>query len=418
MKKAGYMKGRDSWLVILMILGACSNVSFADVFKSKNTFQTAEQFQSCLGALKKSAREQGISRTVIQEELATAQYNQKVIDLDRKQPEFSETFYNYLHARVSKQRIKTGRKLLKEHWVLLQALQKEYGVPPQYLLAFWGLETNFGSYLGDMKVLDSLATLACDERRSAFFTSELIAALHLLDSGVIVGPKMVGSWAGAMGNVQFMPSAYQKYGVDADGDGRADLWSSVPDALTSAANFLHKLGWEKGFRWGREVLLPAEFDYSMTGKDVTKKLSEWSAEGVGMVNDQPLPIESISASIIVPSGHQGPAFLVYSNFNVIMGWNRSEFYALSVGLLADQINREAGLKRMPPNVQRLTIADVKLIQIALGERGFDVGEVDGILGSQTRRAVRSFQKKHNMIADGYPDDVVIQALTSSQPIVQ
>ena len=373
----------------------------------------AEAFQHCLLEIKEQALRKGLSQVMLDREFPQLRYREDVIRLDRKQPEFSETFYNYWKARVSQQRIAKGRELLQTHSVLLQRLERQYGVAPQYLLAFWGLETNFGGYLGNMPVLDSLATLACDERRSDFFTGELLTALQLVEAGVVTGRKMVGSWAGAMGNMQFMPSAYRQYALDADGDGRADLWNSIPDALTSAANFLHQLGWEKGYRWGREVQLPSNFDYTLSGRETKKTLVDWSRLGVKQMGGQTLPSADIDASIILPSGYSGPAFLVYSNFRVIMRWNRSEFYALSVGLLADQIDGGANLKQWPPDVKRLTIDDVKMIQSGLAKAGFDVGEVDGVLGSNTRRALQAFQNRQGLIADGYPDGDVIKLLKES-----
>ena len=397
-------------LFLLMASGLCGVAPSLAETDTAALSLSEETFQSCLQQLKAQALQKGMSPSVMDQEFSRIRYRQDVIQLDRKQPEFSETFYNYWKTRVSQQRIQTGRELLKTHSVLLQQLEQQYGVAPQYLLAFWGLETNFGGYLGNTPVLDSLATLACDERRSDFFTGELLTALQLVDAGVATGKNMVGSWAGAMGNMQFMPSAYRQYGVDADGDGRADLWKSIPDALTSAANFLQKLGWEKGYRWGREVQLPSNFDYTQSGREKQKTLSTWSQLGVKRINGQPLPSADLEASIILPSGYSGPALLVYPNFHVIMRWNRSEFYAVSVGLLADQIDGGDSLKQWPPDVKRLSVEDVKIIQSGLIKAGFDVGEVDGVLGSNTRRAVQAYQKQKGLIADGYPDSDVIALL--------
>lgn len=370
----------------------------------------APDFAGCVSRLQARALERGISAPTIDNVLGEVQYVAKVIDLDRKQPEYSETFRNYLNGRVTAQRIEQGRKLLAQHGALLNQIEAQYGVPPQYLLAFWGLETNFGSYLGNMSVLDSLATLACDPRRSEFFTVELLEALKLVDDGIVAPTAFTGSWAGAVGNTQFMPSTYRRYAVDGDGNGKPDLWRSVPDALTSAANYLNKIGWKANERWGREVKLPAGFDYSQAHLQQRKPLQEWAALGVTQANGQPLPQREMSAAILVPSGHTGPAFMVYQNFDVIMKWNRSEFYGISVGHLADRIKGEGGLQRTPPVMPRLTVAQAKQLQEALNAAGFDAGVPDGVMGSGTRKALRAWQGANGLIADGYPSPEVLEAL--------
>ena len=372
-----------------------------------------DYFGQCVMQLKQRALAESISPQVVESQLGAVSYVARVIELDRKQPEFTETFHNYLSQRVNEQRIKRGRQMLKQHYDLLLQLTREYGIPPQYLVAFWGLETNFGSYLGKMNVLDSLTTLACDPRRSEFFTVELMEALRLVEDGVADHSTMLGSWAGAMGNMQFMPSAYRRYALDADGDRKADLWNSLPDAFTSAAHFLNKLGWERNLRWGREVQLPQKFDYALAGRDVRKPLSDWRQLGVRDVAGNLVPNLELSASIIIPSGHQGPAFLVYQNFDVIMGWNRSEFYALAVGHLADRINGAGELAVTPPDDERLTVETVQWVQQALTDAGYDVGAVDGIFGTRTKRALRDLQKAQGWVADGYLSDETLDLLKAA-----
>jgi membrane-bound lytic murein transglycosylase B len=333
--------------------------------------------------------------------LDNVQWVERVIELDRKQPEFTTTFSDYYNKRVTPARVEKGREMLKEHAELLRSISDRYGVPAHYLVSFWGLETNFGGYLGKMAIPDSLATLACDERRSKFFTAELISA-------------MVGSWAGAMGHVQFMPSVFLRYAVDGDGDGRRDLWGSIPDALASAGNFLATLGWQPGLRWGREVLLPAGFDYSQATRDIIKPLRVWSQAGVTDAFGTRLPDVDLPASILVPGGAQGPAFVVYENFDVIMRWNRSEFYALSVGRLADRIAGAGSLARpLPADGLRLSRQTVMTLQVNLNQLGYDSGTPDGILGSGTRRALREFQRDRNLVADGYPSEQIIAAVAAS-----
>lgn len=367
-------------------------------------------FATCIPQLQQRARNAGISVATVEQVLGQVQYVPRVIELDRKQPEFSETFRNYLTLRVTDQRIEQGRKLLSQHRALLLQLERDYGVPPHYLLAFWGLETNYGSFLGKMPVLDSLATLACDPRRSEYFTLELLEALQLVDSGTVTPEKFIGSWAGAVGNMQFMPTNYRRYAVDADSSGKPDLWRSIPDAMTSAANYLNQIGWQKNRRWGREVLLPANFDYAQANLQQHKSLQEWRMLGVTLPDGKPLPAQDLQGAILVPSGHTGPAFIVYDNFDVIMKWNRSEFYAIAVGHLADRIKGEGPLQRTPPDLPRLTLEQVKALQSALNAAGYAAGVADGVLGSGTKKSLRAYQRANGMIADGYPAPDVFKSL--------
>jgi membrane-bound lytic murein transglycosylase B len=337
-----------------------------------------------------------------------------VLELDRKQPEFTLPFTEYYNRRVTPERVARGRKLLAEHAAILRGVERDFGIPAQYLVAFWGLETNFGSYFGDTPVPDSLTTLACDARRSAFFTAELMQALRIIDAGDIPAERMKGSWAGAMGHMQFMPSIFQRYAVDADGDGRRDLWGSIHDAKASAANFLRASGWERGLRWGREVRLPRRFDYALAGREQKRPLSEWAKLGVTDTSGRALPRLDIPAALLVPSGHAGPAFLTYRNFDVIMRWNRSEFYALSVGRLADEIAGAGPLSRPPPaDAIRISRDRVLQLQDDLTALGFDVGKADGIVGPATRRAVGRFQQQRKMVADGHLDAATLEAVRAA-----
>ncbi len=350
-----------------------------------NPLQASDDFQNCLGSLQERAREAGIGENVLAQVIPELSLQDRVLELDKRQPEFVQTFGAYLDARVSEERVKRGRALYERYQSFLDDLTEEYGVPGQYLVAFWGLETNFGSYLGNMPTLDSLATLACDPRRSEFFSSEFVTALRVLERETLEPGDMRGSWAGAMGHTQFMPSSYLQYAVDGDGDGKIDLWGSERDALASGANFLSQLGWEPGLRWGREVRLPEGFDYRLAGGE-RRPLREWVQKGVRRADGSPLPEAEVDARLLVPAGHEGPAFLVYDNFSVIMKWNRSEFYALSVGHLADRIAGAGTLRQPPPQQQALARDQVKAMQKSLNRRGYDAGEADGVLGPATRDA--------------------------------
>src|SRR6056297_3607532 len=368
-------------------------------------------FAACVASLKDRARMDGISETVVQDVLGEAQFLQRIIELDRRQPEFTRSFTDYYGRRVTEERVRRGREVLARHRDTLMTAQRRYGVPAHYLVAFWGLETNFGSYYGEIPVPDALATLACDQRRSAFFTDELLAALRIIDEGDITPERMVGSWAGAMGNFQFLPSVFLRHAVDADGDGRRDLWRSIEDSILSAGNFLQSLGWQPALRWGREIRLPEGFDYALAGRDQRRPLSEWVDKGVTDAWGRPLPRLDLPAAVLVPSGHEGPAFIVYENFDVIMGWNRSEFYALAVGRLADRIAGAGPLvSGLPADAGPLRRADVEGLQVALAALGYDPGVPDGIVGPATRRAVSAYQQDRGLVADGHVDEELITIL--------
>ena len=369
-------------------------------------------FEQCISELQHRARSEKLSMRVVDEVLVKLEQQQRVIELDRSQPEFTQTFADYFHRRVTPERIERGKALLNQYEPFLTDLTRKYGVPGRYLVAFWGLETNFGSYLGKMPTLDSLATLACDERRSEFFTDELMQALALLERESLSPAEMRGSWAGAMGHTQFMPSAYLRYATDGDGDGQVNLWRSEQDALASGANYLEDLGWQKGERWGREVLLPKNFPYAKTGLNNSQPVAYWKDLGVSFANGSSISDIDIQASVLVPAGHSGPAFLVYPNFHVILQWNRSEYYALAVGLLADRLIGAGPLVRSPSTDETaLSRNAVESMQRQLNRLGFDVGEIDGVLGSMTQAALREFQASNGMIADGYPDRTTLCALS-------
>lgn len=370
--------------------------------------QTPEEFAQCLAQLGQTAVNAGVSEQTASRVVAGVEKVDRVIELDRRQPEFTTTFDDYLNRRVNQARIKKGRELLQTHRELLDRVTRETGVPAPYLVSFWGLETNFGAYFGKMSVPDSLATLACDERRSEFFTRQWVAALQIIDEGAIPAEQMEGSWAGAMGHVQFMPTVFLKHAVDADGDGRRDLWNSLPDAMMSAGRFLESMGWDGEYRWGREVLLPRNFDYGLAnGRKLP--LAEWREHGITDAFGKPLARADINASLIVPAGHRGPAFLVYQNFDVIMGWNRSEFYAIAVGHLADRVAGAGSLQIQPPeDLPALSRQQIVDLQKVLRNQGFEPGPIDGILGSGTRSAIRQFQKTKNLVADGYPGVQVLK----------
>ncbi|MGM0450134.1 MAG: lytic murein transglycosylase [Pseudomonadota bacterium] len=371
----------------------------------------ADDFDRCVSDLRSHAVDEGVAESITDRVLAGIEPLERVIELDRSQPEFTRSFRDYLEKRVTEQRIEKGQALYEEHSELLDRITRETGVPGRYLIAFWGLETNFGSYTGEMPIPRALATLACDQRRSDYFTQELVSALRLIERGDVEAEAMEGSWAGAMGQMQFMPSVYLEHAVDADGSGRVDLWNSVPDALTSAGHLLESLGWNEEERWGREVQLPDGFDYSLAeGLGKKRAVSEWREMGVRNAFGGELPQADMKAALLLPSGHEGPAFLVYDNFRVIMGWNQSEFYALAVGHLADRIVGAGGFQTRPPDHDPLSRETIEALQTALKDAGHDPGPVDGILGSGTRSALRDYQQEEGLRADGFPGPDSLSAL--------
>jgi len=373
-----------------------------------------DNFEQCKVNLVKRAEDTGFSSYITQTVIDSISSIEQVISYDKKQAEFTQTFEQYIKARVTSYHVRVGKYKLKQHKKLFDALEKKYSVPRQYLVSFWGLETVYGKHKGKMSILNSLATLACDERRSEFFTQELLNLFTLIETKQVTTEQLQGSWAGAMGHMQFMPSSFLKYGVDGDNDGKIDLWKSEVDALTSAAHYLNKIDWQTKERWGREVKLPENFAFDKVDFDQYYPLSYFQQLGITKTNNQPLANYDIQAELYLPSGHRGPAFLLYPNFNVIMKWNLSKSYGLSVGILANKLIGANGLKlsKEQTKVKPYSVAKMKNLQNQLNTLTFELGKPDGIWGPKSRRAIRLFQIQHNLIADGYPNDDVFSTVDS------
>ena len=362
---------------------------------------------------KAEAKAAGISQKTINATFKNAQYLPDVIVLDRAQPEFISPFLSYLDKRVNPNQIALGRALLQEHDTVLTQVENQYGVPKQILMAFWGLETHYGANKGSFSLPSSLVTLAYEGRRANFFRSQLLDAMRIIDAGHNDVAGMRGSWAGAMGNMQFMPSTMLKYGVDADGDGRINIWTSLPDSFASAANYLKKAGWQKGEIVMLEVRLPVDFDYYLAQLQNRKSTSNWERLGVTAIDDQPLPDQD-NAAILLPQGWQGPAFMVFSNFDVIMDWNRSVNYALSVAHLANQFTADKPiLAGLDAENEALTFNQMWALQGKLNELGFDCGAPDGFPGLQTQEAIRQYQATQKLAQDGYASASLYQRLFAS-----
>ncbi|MDO5647620.1 lytic murein transglycosylase [Paracoccus sp. (in: a-proteobacteria)] len=350
----------------------------------------------------------GITPATYDRAMAIARYNPEVIRLDRRQAEFSRPVWLYLDSAVSDVRITTGRQMLARHGNTLAQIEARWGVPREIVLAVWGMESNYGANRGRMQIIPSLATLAYDGRRGQMFQNQLIAALKIIQAGDVDPSAMLGSWAGAMGHTQFMPTSYLEYAVDFTGDGRRDIWSDDPtDSLASTAAYLARNGWNRGQTWGAEVQLPAGFNMSLVGKGTRR--SDWSAQGVRRIGGGALPAGS--GSIIMPAGARGPAFLIMDNFRSILRYNNSDNYALGVAFLGERIAGRPGIQGAWPRSDRpLSTNERHEIQRLMAQRGFYQGEIDGLFGSATMEAVSAFQRSIGVTPDGYPTSTLLDQL--------
>ena len=379
------------------------------VFLTTSVFASSHTFEDFLVQIRQMATEQGVSKTTIDKAFFQLSPRPDALKTDIDQPEFNQNFWSYVNKRVTQTRLNNGYDTLKQNSSLLNQTTQQYGVPAYVLVSFLGIESNYGHNTGNYNLIQSLATLAYDQRRSNFFTRELIELLKLIDKNKIPLDAK-GSWAGAMGAVQFMPTSVQAYGVDANKDGKINLWNDKQDIYASAANFLKKNGWAKGEKWGREASIPKNFDYKQTGLGIKKGVNDWAKLGVLRANGNRLPNSNMKASLIVPMGHRGPAFLVYRNFDVIMDWNHSILYAISVGYLADRINGSGKLITKPIDEPLLSKDNVLTIQQTLNLLGYDTGVPDGMAGPKTRSATRQFQSDIGLVADGYVGYELFQQL--------
>jgi membrane-bound lytic murein transglycosylase B len=372
-------------------------------------------FRACLDKIKTEAVRQGVPASVADTAFRGLTPDQKVIDLDSRQPEFTLTYGKYVGSAISQERISRGQQKLAQHKPLLDQLQQEYGIPPQYLMSFWGLETNYGGFMGDFSVVRSVTTLACMTKRQAFFSNEAVQALKILSMNHMTAAQMKGSWAGAMGNMQFMPSTFTRWAVDRDGNGKTDIWTSVPDALTSAANFLRGIGFKPGLPSSDEVVLPSNFPLDQADTTVEKPVRQWQAMGVRLMGNRPLPNSDELSSILLPAGVRGPAFIIYPNFKAVMNWNRSTLYALAVGILARQVAGGPGVQQPPPADDEPISRDIVVdMQNRLVRLNLYSDDVDGLLGPKTRSALRLFQKQAGLPADGHPSRETVQRLQAAR----
>lgn len=399
--------------VVLAVVSA-GPLSAAEPAAAAPPATVSPPFSLWLEGVRKEAMAAGISGDFFDSALAGVRPIKRVIELDRSQPEFMLTFWKYLDNAINPERVRRGRAVMAKHREQLRKTARRYGVPPRFVAAFWGLESNYGKHTGVFPVLGAVATLAHDKRRGRFFRGQLLAALTIMNRGD-VDIRVKGSWAGAMGNFQFIPATYRDFAVDADGDGRRDLWNSFPDMFASAANYLSRSGWRPGWTWGREVQLPKGFRLGLAGLNIRKPLAQWRALGVKRIGGGGLPGGNAEASVILPAGHGGPAFLVYKNFRAILTWNRSILYAIAIGHLADRLGGGGPLQSKRPVTETpFSRADVKDLQRLLAVLGYDAGVIDGVIGPMTRSAIKAYQQKSLLPADGYPTMGLLERLRGTK----
>ena len=372
---------------------------------------TNAEFQRWINRFRSRARSAGIRDSVFNAAFQGVRYDPEIIKRDRNQSEFTRQIWDYLDSAVSDSRVSNGRAALRQNARVLNEIESRYGVEAEVVTAIWGLESAYGSFRGNEPLIQSLATLAYDGRRGRFFESQLIAALKIVQSGDVPPSRMTGSWAGAMGHTQFIPTSYLEYAVDFRGDGRRDIWSDDPtDALASTAAYLKRFGWTKGQPWGVEVQLPRGFNYNLTGEKVKKSPAEWASLGVRDARGNRVPNHG-RASILLPAGAQGAAFMIFKNFHVIERYNAADAYVIGVGHLSDRIGGADKLRANWPRGDRnLRFAEKKEMQRLLTARGFNTSGVDGIIGPNTVQAIRRFQSTVGMVPDGYASFEILKRL--------
>ncbi len=371
----------------------------------------AAEFGNCLAGLWPDAERRGITRANYERFTAGLTPDLSIMDKLDAQPEFNRATWDYIDLLVSDERVAHGQQLLAQYAPTFAAVARAYGVDGSIIAAIWGVESNFGARSGERPVLRSTATLACVGRRQDYFRGEFLAALEILQRGDIPPDRFIGSWAGAFGPTQFMPTTFLRYAVDFDGDGHRDVIDSIPDMVASTANNLRLDGWVRGQNWGYEVTLPAKFDYLLTGSLRQMSVREWQRLGVRRADGKPFGRSADRGSVILPAGARGPAFLVLQNFRVIMKYNPAEAYALGTGYLADRMRGGSPVLHPWPRDERMLTAQERYeLQQLLARRGYNIGPPDGFIGPHTRLAIRSFQQSIGQIPDGFASTEILDRL--------
>ncbi len=387
--------GYSHIVAALLFAGLCMSGAHAAPCRTTGSYDT------WLAAFEREAMAQGVSQRSIAAAAPSLTYDQRIINIDRGQRVFTQTFLQFSDRMAAAYRIQRGGALIKANNAIFARIEQQYGVPAPVIVSFWALESDFGANMGNYRSLSAIASLAYDCRRSEKFRAQLLDGLRLIDRGELRPEEMIGSWAGELGQTQMMPSEYYKYAIDYDGDGRRDLIHSVPDVLASTANYLLGLGWHRGEPWLTEVRVPSNLPWDQADLTIELPRTKWAALGVTLADGKPLPADNLPASLLLPMGRFGPAFLAYKNFQVYLQWNNSLVYSTTAAYLATRIAGAPPLHRgnAPPP---LAFNDVKALQAMLTQAGYDVGAVDGFLGLKTRQAIKAVQSKYGLPADSYP----------------
>ncbi|WP_407482574.1 lytic murein transglycosylase [Acinetobacter baumannii] len=403
----------------LVINGSTISSNATVPVTNSDTYTPNNNFQSCLANLRSQTIAAGVSGSTYDRYTQNLTPDYSVIDKLNYQPEFSTPIWDYLSGLVDEERVALGKQKLAQHRDVLNRASQVYGVPAETIVAVWGVESNFGDISGKYPLLQALGTLSCEGRRQSYFRTEFFATMRILQRGDLTEDQLKGSWAGAFGHTQFMPSTYERLAVDFDGDGRRDLVSSTADALASTANFLNKAGWQTGMPWGFEVQIPAGMSIDGEGRRSKKPLSSWSARGVTRIDGSPLiqgPLSgSTPAGLMAPAGPSGPVFLVFKNFDAIYSYNAAESYGLAIAHLSDRL-RGAGpfVSSWPTDDPGTSRAERREIQQFLINRGYDIGAVDGLIGDKTRVAIRQEQTRLGLNPTGRAGQQILRAFRQEQ----
>ena len=405
--RKGRAMRRSAMAAAAMLIGAASVMPA----------RAEQSFSDWLEGFRAEAAAAGVRQDVIDLAFAGVKPNPRVLELNEDQPEFARAIWDYIDGALSVRRITDGRARLAENRSLLASVEQAYGVDAEIIVAIWGLESSFGALMGDYDAIASLATLGWQGRRTGYGRTQLIGALKILQNGYAERGQLRGSWAGALGQTQFIPTTYLAYAVDHDGDGKRDLWGDLDDIFASTANYLAASNYAADLPWGVEVVLPQGFDHALAEVDQHRALAEWAASGIEAARGKLIGVydPNLRARVLLPAGARGPAFLVFQNFEATLKYNNSTAYALAVGLLSERIAGSDALLTAPwPRDDRaLTLTERKAVQQALKDKGFDPGPIDGIVGAATKRALRAWQRSQNLPADGYASAETLHLLTAA-----